>query len=163
MSIETIVSISGVVVALLVGIFGWIITNNFNRNSIKHYEQTQKIENDRLMKELFTEFNQRYDRINNKIDKVSRMSEDKWNNLKKEKKERYSGVVIDFFNICAEEYHWHKEGRINSNIWASWLKGMNDIYNRSKVIQNIWDEECENEGYKSYYISNKNDIFKHNA
>ena len=163
MSIETIVSISGVVVALLVGIFGWIITNNFNRNSIKHYEQTQKIENDRLMKELFTEFNQRYDRINNKIDKISRLSEDKWNNLKDEKKERYSGVVIDFFNICAEEYHWHKEGRINGNIWASWHKGMNDIFNRSKVIQNIWDEECENEGYKSYYISNKNDIFKHNA
>ncbi|WP_040252373.1 hypothetical protein [Psychroserpens mesophilus] len=159
MSIELIVGIIGSAVTLVIGLFGGLITHRFNKNSIKHFEQTAKIEEDRLMKELFTEFNQRYDRINNKIDKVSRLPEDKWEKLKEEKKERYSGVVIDFFNICAEEYHWHSEGRINGKIWASWHKGMNDIYSRSQVIQNLWTEECKNEGYKSYYISKKDEIF----
>src|SRR5690606_32708871 len=117
-----------------------------------YYTHSKKIEQDRMMKELFTEFNQRYDKINNKLDKISSLSTDKWKKIKTEKKERYTGVVIDFFNICAEEYHWHSEGRINGNIWASWNKGMNDIYNRSRVIQELWEEECKDGGYMSYYI-----------
>ncbi len=126
----------------------------------RYQKHTKKLANDKMMKELFTEFNQRYDAINNKLDEVSKLTLEQWNKLSSKEQLVKEGVVIDFFNICAEEYHWHKEGRINGNIWASWHKGMNDIYNRSKVIQNIWNEECKNEGHKSYYLSNKNDIFK---
>jgi len=126
----------------------------------RYQRHTKKLANDKMMKELFTEFNQRYDKINNKLEIISKLSIDQWNELSSEEQSCKEGVIIDFFNICAEEYYWHKEERINGNIWASWSKGMNDIYNSSKVIQNLWDEECKNEGYKSYYISNKNDIFK---
>lgn len=163
MNLEMVIAIFGSVITLFIGVFGCILTLRFNKNSIKHFEQTAKIENDRLMKELFTEFNQRYDRINNKLDKIASLSKEEWIELKAKKKDKYTGVVIDFFNICAEEYHWHSEGRINGNIWASWHKGMNDIYNKSEVIQNLWDEECKNEGFKSYYISHKNEIFKNNS
>lgn len=125
----------------------------------RYQKHTKKLANDKMMKELFTEFNQRYDVINNKLDEVSKLTLEQWSELSPKEQLEKEGVIIDFFNICAEEYHWHKEGRINGNIWESWHKGMNDIYNRSKVIQNIWDEECKNEGYKSYYISNKDEIF----
>jgi len=163
MSVELIVGITGTLVTLTIGFVGGIISYKFNKNSIEHFKQNEKIENDRMMKELFTEFNQRYDRLNNKLENVSNLSMKKWKSLKSKKRLKYEAVVIDFFNICAEEYHWHSEGRINGNIWASWSKGMNDIYNNSKVIQNLWEQECKNEGYKSYYISNKNEIFKNNS
>ncbi|TYB79170.1 hypothetical protein [Bizionia myxarmorum] len=160
MSIELIIGLASIAVSSLIGVFGGILTYRFNNNSKTHFAQTEKIESDRMMKELFKEFNGRYDKINNKLDKISKMSVKKWEGQKEEKKVIRYGIVMDFFNICAEEHFWHKEGRINGNIWGSWEKGMNDIYNRSEVIQRLWDEECENGGYKSYYLSNKNEIFK---
>lgn len=125
----------------------------------RYQKHTKKLANDKMMKELFTEFNQRYDVINNKLGVISKLTIEQWNELNPKEQSGKEGVIIDFFNICAEEYHWHREGRINGNIWASWSKGMNDIYNSSKVIQNLWEQECENEGYKSYYISKRDEIF----
>lgn len=126
----------------------------------RYQKHTKKLADDRMMKDLFTEFNQRYDKINNKLDVISKMTEQEWNKLSEKERAVKAGTVIDFFNISAEEYFWHKEGRIKGNIWASWSKGMNDIFNKSKVIQTLWAEECKNEGYKSYYIADKNEIFK---
>ncbi len=127
----------------------------------RYQKHTKKLANDKMMKELFMEFNQRYDRINNRLDKISKMSVVKWEAQKDEKKKaRIYDAVVDFFNICSEEYYWFKEGRLDPKIWKAWHKGMNDIFNRSKVIQKIWEDECENEGYKSYYISKKDEIFK---
>lgn len=127
--------------------------------SSRYQKHTKKLANDKMMKELFTEFNLRYDNINNDLQVISKMSDAEWGTLNKKDRSRNEGIVIDFFNICAEEYYWHKEKRINGNIWESWSKGMNDIYNRSEVIRELWDKECEEEGYKSYYISKKNEIF----
>jgi len=126
----------------------------------RYQNHTKKLADDRMMKDLFTEFNQRYDKINNDLDIISKLSSEEWGDLKPKDKAKKEGVVVDFFNLCAEEYYWHKEGRIKGNVWASWSKGMNDIFDKSKVIQNLWAEECENEGYKSYYISSKNEFFK---
>ena len=137
---------------LLISVVAIFLSNRYQKH-------TKKLANDKMMKELFTEFNQRYDAINNKLDVISKLTIDQWNELSLKEQSEKEGVVIDFFNICAEEYHWHSEGRINGNIWASWSKGMNDIYNNSEVIQNLWEQECKNEGYKSYYISKKNEIF----
>lgn len=157
---EIILGSLNVLVLLAVGIYGAIITKQLNDNSIKHFNHTEKIANDRMLKELFTEFNQRFDRVNNKLDKISRLSKKKWEKLEPKKKERYEGIIIDFFNICAEEYHWHYEGRINGNIWVSWSKGMNDIYDRSEIIQELWRNECKKEGYKSYYINAPDAFFE---
>ena len=141
---------------LLISVVAIFLSNRYQKH-------TKKLANDKMMKELFTEFNQRYDAINNKLDEVSKLTIDQWSELSPKEQSEKEGVVIDFFNICAEEYHWHSEGRINGNIWASWSKGMNDIYNNSEVIQNLWEEECKNEGYRSYYISKKDEIFKNNS
>ncbi|TYB79172.1 hypothetical protein [Bizionia myxarmorum] len=129
----------------------------------RYQRHAKKLANDEMMKDLFTEFNIRYDTINNKLDKISKTSVVIWEAQKDEKeKALIYGDVVDFFNICSEEYYWYKEGRLDAKIWKAWHKGMNDIYNRSKIIQHIWEQECKNEGYKSYYISNKNEIFKIN-
>jgi|SRR5690606_10914555 len=127
----------------------------------RYQRHTKKLANNRMMKELFTEFNQRYDNINNRLSNISKLSIVLWEADKDEKnKSLIYGDVIDFFNICSEEYYWYKEGRLDPKIWNAWHKGMNDIYNRSKIIQMLWEEECKNEGYKSYYLTKKDEIFK---
>ena len=128
--------------------------------SFRYQRHSKKLANDRMLKDLFTEFNTRYDVINNDLDFISRFTEEEWSLIDVEGRKRYHGVIVDFFNICAEEYYWHKEGRINGDIWKSWSKGMNDIYQRSKIIRDVWRQECENEGYKSYYLNSPNEIFK---
>ncbi len=159
MKVELIIGLTSAVVTLIIGVFGGLLTYRFNKNSKQHFEQTEKIEKDRLMKELFTEFNLRYDKINNPLNKIANKSFKKWQNYDDKKQSKYYGVIIDFFNICAEEYYWFKEGRLDKKIWNAWHKGMNDIFNKGEIIQMLWEEECQNEGFKSYYISNKNEIF----
>ena len=100
---------------LLISVVAIFLSNRYQKH-------TKKLANDKMMKELFTEFNQRYDAINNKLDVISKLTIDQWNELSLKEQSEKEGVVIDFFNICAEEYHWHSEGRINGNIWASWSK-----------------------------------------
>lgn len=120
----------------------------------------KKLANDRMLKELFKEFNERYDKLNNDLNKVSRMSIEEWSSLYKEEMTTLYSVVIDYFNICAEEYYWYKRKKISPKIWKSWSRGMNDIYNRSEVIRLLWEMECENGDYESYYINKPNAFFK---
>ena len=148
------------IVDVLKGLAPLIISGIAIWLTYRYQKHSKKLADDRMLKELFTEFNVRYDELNNLIDKISKLSKETWEGLEANEKLTYESTVIDFFNICAEEYYWHNEGRINGGIWESWHKGMNDIYNRSEIIQNLWEEECKNDGYKSYYISKKDDIFK---
>lgn len=142
-----------IIVTVGLGLAVWCSTKKFNSNQLK-------ISNDQLQKELFKEFNERYDKLNNKIDIITKIRKEDWKKLKKKEKNELYAVIIDYLNICAEEYFWKEEGRINPKIWASWEKGMNDNYNKSELIQSIWEKECEKEGYKSYYIDRPDAFFK---
>lgn len=135
---------------IIVGLIVAYVSYKYNINS-------SKMENDRLSKELFKEFNERYDKINHSLYKISKHCKnlnDLENNPKLENK------LNDFFNLCAEEYFWHKKGRIDKNVWTAWEDGMNDWFDNVQVIRDAWDVEIKKRGYKSYYIKNKNDFFK---
>lgn len=115
------------------------------------------MEQDRMMKDLFKEFNARYDKINNSLKQI----EKKCKNLKElEEHPKLAYKLNDFFNLCAEEYYWHKKGRIDKDIWEAWSDGMNDWYNDVEVIQKAWEAEIKYRGCKSYYISKKDEFFK---
>lgn len=116
-----------------------------------------QIENDRMMKDLFIEFNARYDKINHSLFKI----EKECKSLKDlEKYPKLENKLNDFFNLCAEEYYWYKKGRIDEAIWFAWSDGMNDWYNNVGAISEAWDAEIKKRGCKSYYIKQKNDFFK---
>lgn len=138
---------------ILTGVAIWL--------TFKYQKHSKKIADDKMLKELFTEFNVRYDRLNDILAEVSDLHPNWLNTIKSndiDKKVHYA-TIIDFFNLCAEEYFWYKEGRINAKIWKSWFKGMNDLFEESPLIQNIWRKECENEGYKSYYVDRPDEFF----
>jgi hypothetical protein len=111
------VNIFLVITATLLTIFISII--NFHQNG------------DKFFKELFTEFNNRYDILN---DKLIAIATDK--KLEGEEKQK----VIDYINLCAEEYMWVRKGRIPVHIWNSWKNGI-EGYLRNEAIKEVFDEE----------------------
>src|SRR5690606_14686160 len=81
-----------------------------------------KTENDKLFKELFTEFNTKYDlKFNNTLEEIVKNSElDKNYQLSSENEK----LIVDYLNFCAEEYLWTTKERIPKSVWKSWENGM---------------------------------------
>jgi hypothetical protein len=95
-----------------------------------------KIESDKFSLELFKSFNDRYnDELNDifnssEVDEIKKLSE----------KERLT--VIDYINLCAEEYYWYKKDRISDKVWKAWSIGIKkNLY--KKNIQEIYADEIE--------------------
>jgi hypothetical protein len=136
------------ITTIILGGFGLIITFVFSLFNFK-------LSKDRMNKELFTEFNSRYNKLNNSLYNIV----NKCDTLDSvEKDEKLKNDLIDFFNLCAEEYYWHKKNRIDTLIWESWSVGMNNWY-KYPVIQEVWEKEIKEFGCKCYYIKDKNDFF----
>ena len=138
---------------IILGVIGYFITAYFAKSS-------KQIAKDNMMKELFKDFNSRYDKLNNNL---VRLDKDK-PSLEELKKiadyDEYHQTIIDFFNLCAEEFYWyHHKKRIDPIVWNSWQKGMNYWYNNIPAIQQLWEKEIENDGKVSYYIIDRNEFF----
>ncbi|MBL0049719.1 MAG: hypothetical protein IPP32_16675 [Bacteroidetes bacterium] len=74
------------------------------------------LEYDKFFKELFIGFNNRYNEINENLNSITNATQLNDNEKK---------TVIDYFNICAEEYMWNKRGRIPLGVYLSWEE---DLY-----------------------------------
>lgn len=72
------------------------------------------LQRDKVMQDLFTAFNVRYDRLNGDLLAIA--------------KGTFEGdpdrIIIDYLNLCAEEYFWYTRGRIDGAIWKAWRNGM---------------------------------------
>lgn len=139
-----------VIVSGVLGSFGLAITFFYNH-------QSRKLANDKMEKELFTEFNARYDQLNDYLFEIQTTCKT-IDDLEKNPKLKYK--LNDFFNLCAEEYYWTKKNRISREIWLAWFDGMNDWYKSVPIIRQAWENEIKQRGCKSYYIENKNAFFK---
>jgi hypothetical protein len=85
---------------------------------LRQYE----MENDRIFKELFIAFNEKYDtKFNGRLNEIDEK-------YKKENDYALTSIeislVIDYFNLCAEEYLWYTKKRIPKIVWNSWENGM---------------------------------------
>jgi hypothetical protein len=146
---------------LILGITGFIITGYYSKH-------TKKIADEKMMKELFTEFNKRYADLNDylveiehdyhdleieELEKVHKYTAPEHGKLLKKK-------VIDYFSLCAEEFYWfHHKKRIDPLIWKSWQSGMNYWYNEVPTIKRLWKKEVEANEKKSYYIIGETEFF----
>ncbi|HKG06834.1 MAG TPA: hypothetical protein VKB19_10275 [Pedobacter sp.] len=105
-----------------------------------------KIENDKIFKELFTMFNEKYDKkfndTLNKID-IEFKSKGKYDLSIEEKK-----LVIDYFNLCAEEYLWYTKERIDEEVWNAWEIGIKYFINLEPIRKVA---KSEREVKESYY------------
>lgn len=93
--------------------------------------QKPSIENDRIFKDLFNEFNSKYDKdINNLFNKL-RINEQEFDPIND------TLLIIDYINLCSKEYLWYKKGRIPEDVWESWKNGMIANF-KIKPVKNIY-------------------------
>ncbi|KAB2810009.1 hypothetical protein [Phaeocystidibacter luteus] len=102
-----------------------------------------QLEYDRLFQELFTAFNTRYDKLNDDILDIRKRSESL--------KERDTKIIIDYFNLCAEEYLWYSRGRIPKSVWKAWKSGIDENLN-TPIIKDLFILETKSiNSASSYY------------
>jgi hypothetical protein len=123
---------------LAFGILGTIATFYFG---VLKY----KMENDKIFNELFTSFNQRYDGTLNDLINELRLIPGKELDNDEEK------LIIDYFNLCAEEYLWYSRNRIPSTVWQAWNAGILENLSISQVKQVYLKETKTEYARKSYY------------
>ena len=100
--------------------------------SILYFLQKQKLEEIRMFKDLFVEFNGRYDRINDCLDSICRGG--------KLDAVRIGSRIIDYLNLCAEEVFFHKLGNIHPKAWETWKKGMQDRCRNPQMVNVVRKE-----------------------
>ncbi|MFD0992381.1 hypothetical protein [Tenacibaculum geojense] len=131
---------------LFLGSLGVIVTIYFGITKTE-------MENDKLFKELFRDFNLRYSELNECLYKITESNKTLENLSFKEKDK-----VYDYFNLCAEEYYWYKKNRINKKVWNSWKEGMKYWYSKP-IIKELWKKEMDNSNAKSSYYLELDESF----
>jgi len=103
-----------------------------------YFVQQQKLAETHLFHQLFSNFNQRYDRINGRLQEMvandEKITPDQ------------IGVIVDYFNLCAEEYLFYKQGYIPRDVWRSWCRGMS-WYLKRHPFKGVWNEEVKTESF----------------
>jgi hypothetical protein len=105
-----------------------------------YFVEKQKLEQIVLFKELFTDFNKRYDGLNEKLNGILR--EDQHKELTPEQID----TLYDYFNLCSEEYLFYKQGFIYPEVWKAWCNGMK-IFIKNKRIREVWRREVHTDSY----------------
>jgi hypothetical protein len=105
----------------------------------QHLQETQ------LFKQLFTEFNRRYDSMNEQLENIRRRPQGE--PLKPEECRR----LVDYFNLCAEEYLFYQSGYIDLDVWKSWARGML-YFAKDPEIRRLWDEELNADSYYGFRL-----------
>lgn len=125
-------------IELMFGLLGSIATLYFG---LMKYE----IENDRIFMELFKNFNSKYKtEYNDLFEKLKQNKNEKIS-------ENESSLIIDYFNLCAEEYLWFSKKRLPKDVWKAWKAGMMENLEIEQIKQVYFDEIKSERGRKSYY------------
>lgn len=110
--------------------------------SFTFFVQKQKLEELKLFKDLFANFNAKYEQLNGLLAKIT----------EKEGKSLEPDEVIaliDYFNLCGEEYFYFKRGYISIEVWEAWLNGMK-FYYQIDPIKELWNRELEQNSYYGF-------------
>jgi hypothetical protein len=103
-----------------------------------YFVQKQKLDEVRLFQELFTHFNQRYEQLNDRLQDI--VLDERVTDPDARK------TLIDYFNLCAEEYLLFSQGRILPSVWKAWCRGMQEYLSKAR-IRRLWEEEVQSGSY----------------
>ena len=56
-------------------------------------------------------------------------------------------VIIDYLNLCSEEYYWFKKGRIDLKVWESWKDGMKFYLTNENFKSTVEEQKQEKDSY----------------
>ena len=103
-----------------------------------YFVQQQKLSETSLFKDLFTDFNRRYDALNDSLAEIA--------NSDGPLKGKDRQTIVDYLNLCAEEYLFFTEGYIHRAAWRSWCAGMLWYFDR-EPFRSVWNEESATNSY----------------
>ena len=103
-----------------------------------YFVQQQKLAETSLFKELFIEFNRRYDVLNDRLYEIVEAGDIR------DRQDRQT--IVDYINLCAEEYLFFSEGYIHPEVWQSWCAGMLCYFDR-EPFKSVWDQEMTTSSY----------------
>lgn len=89
--------------------------------------------------ECFSRCNKSYARLNGQLGLPSRLIHASGGPIADE---RPSDAILDYFNLCAEEYLMQKMGVIPDFVWDVWLSGIHDCAHQDH-IKAAWDSEMK--------------------
>lgn len=125
--------------------------------ALTFFIQKQKLEEFDLFKDVFKDFNLRYDQLNEELDRIAKQGKLIEESGQDKKTDRQ--IVIDYFNLCSEEFLMYRQGYIPLKVWRAWVLGMSYYWSKTH-INNVWLEEVNSNG--SYYDFNPiREIEKH--
>ena len=105
----------------------------------KHSQEIQ------LFRDLFREFNARYDNLNKKLNEI-------YNRPKDEQLQSTDyGLLYDYFNLCAEEQMFARAGCIDLSVWRAWQNGMR-YFAQDPEILDFWQRELQQDSYYGFTI-----------
>lgn len=102
-----------------------------------YFVQRQKLAETTLFERLFCSFNRRYDILNGRLADIAEQQDTSTTARR---------VVVDYFNLCAEEYLFYKQGYIHPDAWTAWCRGML-WYLRRHPFKEVWNEEVQTESF----------------
>ena len=106
-----------------------------------YFVQKQKLQEMMLFKDLFTEYNYRYESLNQELHRIISTASGKA--LAKADK----NFLEEYFNLCGEEYFYYTEGIVPPQVWKEWKNGMR-IFFQDDRVRKQWELE---KGTDSYY------------
>lgn len=106
-----------------------------------HFQHQHTLAANRFFFELFVRFNERYDGMNEALQLIA----DGKGPLSTEERAQ----VVDYFNLCAEEYMFHVRGYIPDDVYRSWRAGM-DYYAMKDRFMRVWEQEKETGSYYGF-------------
>lgn len=109
-----------------------------------YFIQQQKLAETLLFKTLFTEFNERYKKISGDLIDITQRKEIKDNSDMR--------VLMQYFNLCSEEYLFYKQGYIHRDVWTAWCRGIL-WYLEVPCILRAWQEEEQKDSYYGLSLS----------
>ena len=105
-----------------------------------YFVQKQQLEELRLFRELFREFNERYYRMNEGLNRIIEVSTDE--TLTPGEKDQ----LYKYFSLCGEEYLYFKRGYIGPDVWRAWRNGMETVFKNKRVCE-LWQDETKSNSY----------------
>ena len=117
-----------------VGLVGAVIAGTLG---FCYFVQQQKLAETSLFHQIFTSFNARYDQLNGPL--AALLSE---RDLTTEQR----SLIVDYFNLCAEEYLFYQQGYIPRQVWRSWCRGM-AWHLKRHPFKDVWNEEMRSESF----------------
>jgi hypothetical protein len=103
--------------------------------------QKQNLEEIKLFKELFEQFNARCDDLNDELNRIYLQPSDL------SLKECEVKTLFKYFNLCGEEYLYFEKGFICPEVRRAWENGMK-FFRQNPRIKKLWDDDL---GCGSYY------------